>query len=73
MLRERPHRRARRRCAGLLGLNARTLLLSFTHEHIERGAFQQRRIAALFRDASIDVPEHIRAFVAQAIENYPRG
>jgi hypothetical protein len=37
------------------------------------GAFQHERVAAIFREASVEVPEHIRAFVAQAIANYPRG
>jgi len=40
---------------------------------VANGAFQHERVSAIFRDASLEVPEHIRAFVAQAIENYPRG
>ena len=37
------------------------------------GAFDSARISALFSEASIELPEPIREFVAQALQNYPEG
>ena len=37
------------------------------------GAFPHERVSAIFNEASPELPPHIRIFVTQAIQNYPRG
>lgn len=37
------------------------------------GTFDAERVSAIFNGASIELPVHIREFVARALANYPEG